>query len=57
MDLAIELKKAVEHEGDNNTNCSRCPWNVPQRPGKEISETGDQRKIQDHPDHNTVKIS
>ena len=26
LDLARELKKTVEHEGDNNTYCDWCFW-------------------------------
>ena len=26
LDLAKELKKIKEHEGDNNTNCDWCFW-------------------------------
>ena len=26
LDLARELKKNMEHEGDNYTNCDRCLW-------------------------------
>ena len=26
LDLARELKKTVEHENDNNTNCDWCFW-------------------------------
>ena len=26
LDLARELKKTMEHEGDNNTNCDWCFW-------------------------------
>ena len=26
LDLARELKKTVEHAGDNDTNCNRCVW-------------------------------
>ena len=26
LDLARELKKTMEHEGDNYTNCNRCFW-------------------------------
>ena len=45
----------MEHEGDSGTNCSQCPQNGPQRPGKETGWTGDQRKNWDHPDNSTVK--
>ena len=27
LDLARELKKTMEHEGDNCTNCNWCVWN------------------------------
>ena len=27
LDLARELKKTEEHEGDSDTNCSWCTWN------------------------------
>ena len=27
VDPAWELKKIVEHAGDNYTNCNRCVWN------------------------------
>ena len=27
LDLARELKKIVEHAGDNYTNCNWCVWN------------------------------
>ena len=33
-DLDRELKKNVEHEGDNDTNFSRCTWNGPLKLGK-----------------------
>ena len=26
LDLARELEKTMEHEGDNYTNCDRCFW-------------------------------
>ena len=37
--LARELKKTVEHEGDGETTCRWCTWNVPQRTGR----TGNQK--------------
>ena len=27
LDLARELKKTMEHSGDNYTNCGWCVWN------------------------------
>ena len=53
MDLARELKKAVEHETYSDTNCSLYTWNNPKRPGETVRE----RKNRVHPDHSTVKIS
>ena len=35
LDLASELKKAMELEGDGNTNRSQCPWKSFHEPGKE----------------------
>ena len=29
LDLARELKKAVEYKGDGNTYCNWCTWNGP----------------------------
>ena len=29
LDLAWELKKAVEQEGDVDTKCNLCVWNSP----------------------------
>ena len=33
-DITRELKKAMEHEGDSDTNCNWCTRNNPQRLGK-----------------------
>ena len=51
------VEKAVEHESDSDTNWSWCTQNSSQRLGKEIRETGNHRKNQDHTDNSTVKIS
>ena len=49
LDLAWELKKkAVEHDGDCDTNCSWCTW--------KIEEIGNQRKNRNHADYNIVEI-
>ena len=42
----------MEHESDGYIDCSWCPSNGPQIPGKETGGNGDQRKTWDHPDHN-----
>ena len=55
VDKYLNLKKAVEHEGDGDTNYSWSSWNSPQKPGKETGSTGDQKENRDHPDHSTVK--
>ena len=31
MDLAREMKRSMEHEGDGNINCNRFTWNNSQR--------------------------
>ena len=36
LDLARELKKAMEYEGDGDTNCKWCARNNPQKLGKRI---------------------
>ena len=33
LDLARELKKTMEHESDNDTNCNCCGWYSHQRIG------------------------
>ena len=38
LDLARELKKAMEHEGDGDTNCNWCTWNDLQRLGKGLEK-------------------
>ncbi len=34
LDIARELKKTMEHEGDGDTNGYWCTWNNPQMIGK-----------------------
>ena len=50
LDLAKELKKTVEHEGDSDTNCNWCTWNNPQRLGKWTGRLGNKRTSGDHPE-------
>ena len=38
-------KKAVEYEGDSDTNCNWCTWNGSQRLGKGPGKVGNQRMI------------
>ena len=37
-------EKAVEHKGDDDTFCSWCSWNGPEKSEKEIVWRGDHRK-------------
>ena len=49
LDLARELKKAVEYESNGDTNCSLCLRNGSYGLLKETGGIGDQRKIKrDH---------
>ena len=56
LDLARELKKSVEHLGDDDSDCSWCTWNGLQNLGKRTGKIGNQRKNRDHSEGNTVKI-
>ena len=55
LDLARELKKAVEHEGDGDTNCNWCTWNDPQRLRRNTGRIGNERKNEDHPNDSIVE--
>ena len=48
LDVARELKKNSEHEGD--TNCNWCTWNNPQRIGKGTWRFVNKRSSKDHPE-------
>ena len=39
-----KAEKAVQHEGENDTNCSLFTWNGVQRSEKWIERTGDQEE-------------
>ena len=54
-DLAWELKKAVKHEVDGDTNNSGCSRNSPQGPQKETGKIANQKKTQNHTEHSSVK--
>ena len=43
FDFTRELKEAVEHEGDGDTNYSWCTWNGRQRRRKGTWRIGNQR--------------
>ena len=49
LDLARELKKTVEHVGDNYTNCDWCVWNSNLRITKGTGGVGSWRMGGDHP--------
>ena len=49
LDLARELKKAMEHAGDGDTNCNRYTWNGPQRLGKGAGRAENRRTCRNHP--------
>ena len=51
LDLARELKNAVKHDDNINTNCNWNTWNDPQRRGKETVE----RRLNFEIDQNTEK--
>ena len=57
MNLARELKKLVDHEGDGDTDCIWGPLNNPLKPGKDTGLSGNQEKNQNHPYQNTAKIA
>ena len=42
LDLVRQQKKAVKHEGDDDSNCKWRAWNSPQ--GKETEGIGNQRE-------------
>ena len=55
LDLARELKKSMEHEGDTNNNW--CVHSNQQRLGKETGRIRKQRSSGDHPNYSIIKIS
>ena len=54
MVLTSDQKKVVEYKSDGHTIYNRCGRYSLETPGKRL---GDQRKNQDHPNHDTVKIT
>ena len=55
LDLARELKKTVEHAGDNYTNCNWCDWNINKRIAKGTRGLGSWRTNGDHPNDSIVE--
>ena len=50
------VEKALEHEGDSDTNCNWCTRNSFKRLRKKAERTKDQRKSGKHPDYSILKI-
>ena len=55
LDLVRELKKTVEHAGDNFTNCNWCIWNRNGRIAKETRGLGSWWTSGDHPKNSIVE--
>ena len=55
LDLARELKKTMEPEGDNYTNCDRCFWYSNKRIIKETGEFGSWWTSGDHPNDSIIE--
>ena len=55
LDLATELKKIMEHEGDNYTNRDWCFWYSQQMIIKVTGGLGYKRTSGDHPNHNIIE--
>ena len=49
------IKRALEHEGDSDTNCNWCTWNVPQ--SKMDGRVRNWRASKDHLDNSIVEVS
>ena len=56
VDLAKELKRTMEHEGDGDINSNPCTWNNTQRIVKETGWLGSEWKCGDRPEYRIIKI-
>ena len=56
LDLARELKKTMEHEGDDDTNFNCCTWNNPQIVAKWTGRLGKKRIRGNDSDYSIIKI-
>ena len=54
LDLARELKKNMEYDGD--TNCGWCAWNNSQKIAKERGRLGNKKTSRDHQEYSITKI-
>ena len=48
--------KTMKHEGDGDTSCNCCIWNIPQRIGKETGRIRNKRTSGDSPDYSIIEI-
>ena len=55
-DKYLELKKTMEHEGDNYSNRDWCFWYSHQRIIKGTGGLGNNRTSGDHPNYNIIEI-
>ena len=49
-------KKAMENEGDDDTDCNCCTWNETQRLGKWTGKLGNQMSNRDNSNYSIIKI-
>ena len=56
LDLARELKKTMDHEGDSDASCGWCTWNNTQMIGKGTGRLENERKSKGHSDDSIIKI-
>ena len=56
LNLAGELEKTMEREGDGDITCDWCTWDNPKRIGKGTRRFENQRTSGDHPDYSIIKI-
>ena len=56
LQLARELKKSLEHDGDSDTYCCWCARNDTQRHGKGAGRVENRRTSRDYPDFYIIKI-
>ena len=55
LDLAREIKNAMEYEDDRDTNCNLCARNSPQRLVKKTGGIGNKEKNQNPPDNSILR--
>ena len=56
LDLARELKRTMEHEGDGNTSGNWGALNNPKRIGRGTGRLGNKRTSGNHPDYRIIDI-